>query len=513
MTPREAPWYEEWIPPWWRDDEPIQEQDWYPALREAFVEENGYYITLPEFEDIIHIRKPPQISEEVYNEWNRARIEGRPANIHPAQNDYLNLKRRRFESILASPQPGWMQKIGSVMTWIDDTEDALSTGVLIARMALKIVPRVACRFVPILGWALLATDVLSIGSILWKMGTGGRMAVRDGKRQVYNTHSNNPFSRKAKIARAARLAKKLPAVGETIEALQTLDNVAGVGVCFGPIVGCLNDILAGAVRSAGGLAVTFRLPGMDVDPATKRIMRALTGSSDLWNGSPEWDDELYQTALIAYGIGMNTIAHMDIDIGTAYDEIDDWTDYEVEGRRPWKPETIWMLEDEGINIEQSIGWPTTGERWISYGERAEQTLRSFQPKFEAWALRNTRSHEAYMANQFMIQGTETFLERGEGRENVHYELTDEAALIMNTFHNNFYPDPETPIEKIVRWVSRCKTYKSEVGTLPPTRYQKWMGEQEGIVWSNSLPPLNVGVAAAMWPEFGQSAAPIPRKPQ
>jgi len=36
---------------------------WYPSRRKAFIEENGYYITLPEFEDVIHFRVPPKILE------------------------------------------------------------------------------------------------------------------------------------------------------------------------------------------------------------------------------------------------------------------------------------------------------------------------------------------------------------------------------------------------------------------------------------------------------------------
>ena len=496
-----GPWYEPWIPPWWREAPTVEEQEHYARQRDAFVEENGYYITLPEFEDIIHIRKPPEISRAEYQEWKQAREQGRPPNIHLAKADYLDLKRRRMESIMATPQPGWAQKIGSVMTWLDDSEDAISTGVMIGRFALKLLPRVGARFVPYLGWALLAGDLMSMGQMLWKVGTTGTGTARKGKRRGYDKVSRNPFARQAKIARAAKLAKKLPGVGETIEALQTLDNVAGVGVSFGPIMGALNDLVAGGIRRIMGEPVTIRLPSFSRDPANIRIMRAITTAPDLWNGSPDWDDEVYQNSLLAYGIGMTQLAQTGVDIGTAYDEIEDWTDYEVEGRRPWKPETVWMLEDENVNIEESIGWPTTGNRWISYGERAAQTVASFQTKFQAWALRNTHDHTAYAVNQYMIQATEMFLQGAVGPENVTYQDGDEMALIMNTFHNNFYPPPDTPDEKIQGWINRCKTYKAGSGELPSTRYQKWMGEKEGIEWSETLPIRNVGIAAEIWPEF------------
>jgi len=110
----------------------------------------------------------------------KAKRENREPNIHREKANYLDLKRRRFESVLASPQPGWLQKIGSVMTWLDDCEDTLSTGVLLGRFALRLMPRIGARFVPILGWALLATDIIELGSMAWKMGTagtGGKQAV------------------------------------------------------------------------------------------------------------------------------------------------------------------------------------------------------------------------------------------------------------------------------------------------------------------------------------------------
>jgi len=338
---------------------------------------------------------------------------------------------------------------------------------------------------------------MSLGQMVWGMASIGRT----GKRRKWDWGEFNPFNKKGKISRAKRLAKKLPGAGEMIEALQTLDNVAGVGVSFGPIMGCLNDFVAGGIRSAAGAKVTIRLPDMSRDPANVRIMRGLTTAPDIWNGSPEWDDELYEMSLLAYSVGMTQLVESGVDISTAYDEIDDWTDYEVEGRRPWKEDTIWMLEEAGINIEESIGWPTTGKRWISYGERAEGITKGFQGKFGAWAKRNTNSLSAYATNQYMIQAVEMFMENGEGAENVEYQLVDEEALVMNTFHNSFYPEPGTPDDKIEKWFARCKAYKTEFGVLPPTRYQQWMGEQEGIIWIDHPPEKFIGLAAEIWPEF------------
>lgn len=501
MTIEEKPWYEPWVPPWWKSGDTIQDQAWYPKLQKAFVEENGYYITLPEFEDIIHIRKPPTISNEEYKEWSKARALGRPPNIHKAKEDYLDLKRRRFESILATPSPGWLQKVASVMTWLDDTEDAISTAVMISRFALKLIPRIGARFVPYLGWALLAGDVMSLGNMAWNMCSIGGGTPTGGKRRLYEQSSMNPFNKAGKLRRAAKLAKKLPTAGELIEGLQTLDNLAGVGVCFGPIVGSVQDFISGAVRSAMGEKVTIRLPGMSTDPANVRIMRGLTTAPDIWNGSPVWDDEVYEMSLLAYGVGMTQLQAEGVDISTAYDEIEDWSTYEVEGRRPWKEDTIWMLEENGVNIEESIGWPTNGKRWISYGERAEGTIKNFQAKFRPWAKRNTYSQQAYMTSQYMVQATETFLEKGEGKDNVEYQFDDEAALILNTFHNNFFPEPGTSMAKMEKWVKRCKDYKATYGELPPTRYQKWMGEQEGIIWTDHPPEKNIGIAAEIWPEF------------
>lgn len=497
----DEPWYEYLKPPWARKKPPIQEMQWYPSRRKAFIEENGYYITLPEFEDVIHFRVPPKISEEECKEWKKAKRENREPNIHREKANYLDLKRRRFESVLASPQPGWLQKIGSVMTWLDDCEDTLSTGVLLGRFALRLMPRIGARFVPILGWALLATDIIELGSMAWKMGTAGTGGKTGGKRRSFDIAETNPFSREARIRGAKKLAKKLPGAGEILEALQTMDNITGVGLCFGSIVGALEDAVAGAIRGLQGERVSIKLPTIPHSKTNIKMMRSMASAPDIWGGSPEWDDEVYQNSMLAYAIGMNHLAESGVDITTAYDEIEDWSGYRTAGRRPWRTDTIWMLEDEGFNIDQTIGWPTTNTNDISYRDRFDINNEGFKRKFTAWAQRNKYSQQAYAVNQFTTQATEMFINAcSDPGDRIKID-TDEMALIHNTFHNNFYPDPNTPTETLKNWVKKCKAYKAATGVLPSTRTQKEYMTSLGINFSNKLPEKNLGIAAEIWPEL------------
>lgn len=470
---------------------------WYEAYQHAYVEENGYTVTMPGFTDIFHIVKPPEVTGQQYREWYRARHEERPADLPPFINAYLDRKRRRFEAQLGSPSPGWLQSISSLMTFIDDVEDGVSTGVLLGRFALKLVPRIGARLIPLLGWALLAADIMELAAFMYKMPGMGR----GGKRRGWDWVSMNPFHAKAKVRRAEKLLKKLPTVGELAEGLQTTDNLFGIGISFGAILGMGQDLVTGAVRQMAGQEVRIDLPDVPLDINTNHFIRGMKAASRIWFGGQEFDDELHRDSIFAYCVGQVHLNMVGVNYQTAYDSVSDFRQVEHEAPAPWRIDTRLMLEDEGINIEQHRGFPPSGRRWVGYEEEAEDAFTGFANNFTPWAARNSKDYGGFIASQFMAYHGQHFLERSEGRDNVERSMTDESMVMMHSLRRNFVPHFQTPTPALKRYCNRCVAYKQNTGILPPRRTAKWFGEQEGITWENRLPRTFMGEAREAYPDL------------
>lgn len=183
-----------------------------PQPREAFT------VYIPGWEDIIHVY---------------------PEGLLP-YNQQLALKRERARRIAESPTPEIVRSIGSILTWIDDIQDALVT----LSVAGRIVARTAPRLLPYVGWVATAADALNVLNI-WGL-TG--MLGKSGKRQLRNATAGSPWSQKARLAKAVKTGKVLPNVAEWLQILQTTDTLFGLGISLGPLIGFYEDIYFSLAR-------------------------------------------------------------------------------------------------------------------------------------------------------------------------------------------------------------------------------------------------------------------------
>jgi hypothetical protein len=164
--------------------------------------------------------------------------------------------------------------------------------------------RLALRFVPYIGWIVLASDLLNLLSMLAMMATptyallcaGPGEALAAGvpavlfksalKRETWRAHNLNPFSRQAVAKRALRSAGRLPGFSNLLEVAQTTDQLFGIGISLGGLVGLLNGLTFGAFEQASGRTVEFRgapeiaraspgvtRPFVDVDPELAQLAR------------------------------------------------------------------------------------------------------------------------------------------------------------------------------------------------------------------------------------------------
>ncbi|GAH89250.1 unnamed protein product, partial [marine sediment metagenome] len=211
--------------------------------------------------------------------------------------DHMAKKKESFLRMMGSPTPTWIQNIGTTMTLLDDTQDALSTLSVVCRIGAHLVPKAAAKaFMGPAGWALLAADIANVAMTVMR----SPLTLIAGKGDLSKATTTNPFCKEAKVSRARRLKKIKPSKGELIEGLQTTNQVFGIGLSLGPIVGAVIEAFTGPYRVLAGEKVKVKWPIPDLSYLEEGAMRGLLDAQVLNNGGQELSDEDHtKTYLVA----------------------------------------------------------------------------------------------------------------------------------------------------------------------------------------------------------------------
>ncbi len=210
----------------------------FERRRTAYQAKYGNEVNIPGFSDVVHIIPQERISAEERAAHLWAIQRGLPSPLTPSQIQTLRYKKFRFLKALASPTPAWLRNAGAVMTVLDNVEDGLITVSVLGRIAARIAPRLMGRLVPGVGWVLLGSDIINAVNILSWVS----FAAKGAKRNLESLGEKNPFHAKAAANRAFKIKRAIPSVGEILEILQTTDQLFGVGLCLGALMGIVTDL-------------------------------------------------------------------------------------------------------------------------------------------------------------------------------------------------------------------------------------------------------------------------------
>lgn len=203
----------------------------------AYQAKYGNTVNVPGFSDVIHIVPKARISAEERAAHLFAIKRGLPSPLTQEQLNSLKYKKFRFLKALASATPTIVKNIGAVSTVLDNVEDGLVTISVLGRIAAKIAPKLMGRTIPVVGWVLLGADILNALNLASWIST----AAMAKKRNMEALAEKNPFHSKAAARRASKLKRAIPSFGEYLEILQTTDQLFGVGLCLGGLMGVVTD--------------------------------------------------------------------------------------------------------------------------------------------------------------------------------------------------------------------------------------------------------------------------------
>lgn len=246
----------------------------------------------------------------------------------------------------ASPVPSALNWIPGVINQLDDAQDLAYTALVLAKPILR---RLPARFIPFVGWALLAMDLINlINKIL-------SMAMTPGL--------SKPCLRK-QIAKAKKL-KKLPlelfrdwlspggwrkAMAFALQAPQALVTLTGYGLQLGTIMGAVSDSIWGGIRALGGGKVTFRAPPPS-DPASKAY-RVLNQANAYANQRCILTPDEHVMLLMAHNAAVGII----LDSGFSYSDAkcNEVMNYQVAVYEPWELSSLEILEEVNHPLDEDI---------------------------------------------------------------------------------------------------------------------------------------------------------------
>jgi len=236
---------------------PLPEGD---PLRDLLVEEgvigagaNDFekkMIHVPGVGEVLHLIPKAKISEEEMKAHKKALRAKMPSPLSPRQLAGLKAKRDMYLRIMRSPTPMQQRNIGYALNQVENVGDMMTAAYWGLKgsvwLVRKAAPKLASRTVPWVGWALTGKDIADTINV-FKLG---RAATGEVKHARFGKASINPFSTVSKATRAIKAATKLPSIPDWIEIAQVTDQLFGVGISFGAIVGFGSDLFHGLLTGA-----------------------------------------------------------------------------------------------------------------------------------------------------------------------------------------------------------------------------------------------------------------------
>jgi len=442
----------------------------FTAMKAKYVAKHGYRVTVPGFDDIIHLKTAKPMTEEEESLWKGRKYDQIPAKRRAEIRNEKQRKKDQFLAMLASPSPRIAMNVASIMTSLDDAQDAISTLAAVGMIAAKVLPKFLQRAImgP-LGWVLAASDLMNLlnpysrGGRAWGTKNSGRAA----KKKMEKMTEKNPFSKKARAKRARRIRRFRPSIGTAVEAAQTTDEIFGIGISLGPIMGFAQDVLFGMVRDKMGQTVTIDFPPRAISSWGQAAMKCL--KSSICFQAFAWESDMTDeiASMIAVNLSLQA-AYPLLEEWNPLEEVDNIGELYIKAPVPTDILTIEVIEEAGYNVEDLCGWPGINKLWASLDEistiaddYAARNIRHFGEK-------NRHNIAAFIGAQNANDFAVNMIAALEGPDQVVVDYIRESRIMIIILDNGFiFPDAITP-EQIGKFQDWCYTHEY-LQTMPTVR--------------------------------------------
>jgi len=420
----------------------ITGEEW--ARKKAdYVAENGYTITIPGLSDIIKVRTEEPMTALEHYHWKAKNWDYfSPKRLDEVQKQ-KDKRRERYLSMLASPTPAVFQNAGSIMTAIDDAQDAISTLAALGNLARYVAPKVLGKLLrgPT-GVLLLTSDLLNM-----VQSTGMYcMAPMYGKKGGEELARGSPKTMKMRLKKRMWSTAKLPTKADWIQGLQTTDQVFGFGISLGPIVGLMQDIVFGSVRTTFKQPPKIKLPVPDLAHWYKAAQRVVKSAGVMFGFPHLTDDEDILMWITAVELAFGHLFEITKE-WHPLEMIEDVQDLEVKAPEPWHTLTIEVINEGPVAWPSVMGWPTTNTSWANVVELADRTQPVATDNLNRFQDRNKHSWTGYVGGVCAMEASAYFLACMEDEMDVAYDHTMQLKAATTMLKYGCSLDPNQPYEK------------------------------------------------------------------
>jgi hypothetical protein len=499
------------------------------ARKEALIQKGGGVqpaaINIPGWDDVIHIAPRTQLDQERVRDHFAGLRRGEPGILTGAELAEMDRRRGVRDRIREAAQPDYSKAFGQVLTAIDNVQDFLITVSVVGRMASWLAVKVAGRAIPGVGWVLLASDILNLLGFTGQIAMpfyalvchGPTQALAAGvpaaifgralKAETWKLANLNPFSRVSRAARRLTLSSSKIGFTDWLQVAQTTDQLWGVGVSLGGLVGVVMDSAYAAEAALEGKPVKVNLPQQG------EAMKAIVARSPLARNSAELADKQRAAALIGsapmffLAQGVFTVGEH-LEFITAYSAALDLLAADLRGR-PWR---------EYLNTLFDVPLPPPG----AVHPVTEQLLREVDPEGTSlgrWSLPGApgavTGNDLLLACRYGVpDALKAFLAPIRFSEEAGYygmmvnKVTDQLWLLLEEdpwlFHHQLSPQYRVmeSLAQVHRWVNvgedqaRVLAFwaaaeRKLTGDRPPTvTGAEWdlLARESGITLIRLLPP-------------------------
>jgi len=425
----------------------------FTKMRHDYIEKHGYTITIPGLSDIIKIPIYDPMTEEEETHWKRRRYDLIPPARREEITKIKEAKKRRFVGMLGSPIPTVVRNAGSVLTAVDDAQDALSTIGVIGMLGRRIAPRAVGGFLTgPTGMVLAAADILNMVqqiSMTCQAPLMGKNAARANARA--STTKN-----KGRVSSAARLSKHLPGKGDVIQALQTSEQIWGLGICLGPVLGLVQDIAFGTALSLVGKKVNVDLPVPDLTYWFRAALKVAKSASVLWGYPHATDHELNLHSIAALQLSYQALM-TEINQWHPLDHIIDVTDIQIQAPVPTNILTLEVIEEAGKRLEDVCGWPQTDTLWAPLQMIMDISEQIARDNLAMQLKANKHTWTGYASGIAAVDSAQYFLATLEGEPLVEEDMAPSIKIAMNMLHHNTTLSPindDSKFQLFADWMQR-----------------------------------------------------------
>ena len=445
-------------------------------------------IVIPAWDDIIHIARPPSYTsrELAYMTGIGTQVDAfgwsieESAKFHELsvsetsqllemQRDYKEVGRRQKElamDMLKSPTPALVKNFGVIMTALDDVQDFTTTVGVVSRLLGRV-------FKP---FDALAIGAFTVGEFLNRLNLLNRLTGGEISKLCRMLREMRNSSHKSRIKSDVdkRMKRLFPSKGEAMEILQTTDQLFGVGISLGPIVGLVQDLFFGAFK---GSPIRFKKWTI-TETEKKGILKAYE-SLQLMPKELLFDlqrditvNESAANVVVAaehltwqeYATGL--VTHIQSGISSRAKEVkkaavDIWniiSGQKAAPKKKTKTETRLLLSGFGVDPYGPSDWPIDG-----LGSLA--TIQDIQSAYEAQANKGLQFWRAKLGvsdegifldacvKEISLHAASMFC----AEDGVITESLDPHLLIyINALEAHLNPPPDTSAQKFTEWISFIK---------------------------------------------------------